>query len=119
MKNLKDLKIDVEKTIGQRVFALEARPCFEYKEGIKGMQEGTTFQCLSEKMNYEKIDVKVIGLMQLPFEFTGTPVPVEFEGLEAKVWQDWSNKGEVKLSISAKAIRPLAAKQIKLGGDKA
>ena len=51
MKNLKDLKIDVEKTIGQRVFALEARPCFEYKEGIKGMQEGTTFQCLSEKMN--------------------------------------------------------------------
>lgn len=116
---VKQLIIDAEKTVGNRLFALESRKCFKFNEGIKGEQEGLTFSCLSEKMNYEKIDIKVAGLMEVPFELSGTPVPVEFEGLEAKVWQDWSNKGELKLSITAKGIRPLGTKQIKIGGDKA
>lgn len=115
----KHLVIDVEKTIGDKLLLLGVRPYAGYKEGVKGEQEGLTFNCLSETMGYEKIDIKIAGLLQPPFEFDGTPIPVEFEGLEAKVWQDWANKGEVKLSISAKAIQPLATKQIKLGGDKA
>lgn len=116
---VKHLIIDVEKTIGNKLLLLVVRPYNGYKEGVKGEQEGLTFNCLSETMDYEKIDIKIAGLMQPPFEFDGTPIPVEFEGLEAKVWQDWSNKGEVKLSITAKVIKPLASKQIKLGGDKA
>ena len=113
------LVIDVEKTIGNKLLLLDVRPYAGYKEGVKGEQEGFTFNCLSETMDYEKIDIK-IAIKQLPFEFNGTPIPVEFEGLEAKVWQDWNNKGEVKLSISAKSIKPIVTKQqIKLGGDKA
>lgn len=116
---LKYLKIDVSKTLGNRLLLLDVRPYAGYKEGVKGKQEGLTFNCMSETMAYEKIDIKVAGLLQPPFEFNGTPVPVEFEELEAKVWQDWSDKGVIKISIKAKGIRLLATKQIKLGGDKA
>lgn len=119
---VKHLVIDVEKTVGNKLLLLGVRPYAGYKEGVKGEQEGLTFNCLSETMDFEKIDIKVAGLMQPPFEFDGTPVPVVFEGLELKAWQDWGNKGEVKLSITAKNVRPLAdggGKQIKLGSDKA
>lgn len=116
---VKYLMIDVKKTIGNKLLLLEAGPYAGYKEGIKGEQEGFAFNCLSETMNFEKIKIKIAGLMQLPFEFDGTPIPVEFDGLEAKVWQDWSNKGELKLSITAKAIRSLGGKQIKIGGNEA
>lgn len=114
---LKFLKLDISQTLGEKLLALEIRPYAEYKEGIKGEQAGLTFTCLSETMNYEKVDIKVAGLLQPPFEFDGTPVPVAFDGLEGKVWQDFNNKGEVKLSITAQAIRPLSTKQIKLGGQ--
>ena len=117
--NLKNVVINAEETLGKNVLALEVRPNFHFSEGIKGAQKGLTFKCLSEAMNYEKVDIKVDGLMEPPFEINETPVPVVFEGLEVKLWQDWSNKGEVKLSITAKAIKPLASKQIKLGGEKA
>lgn len=113
---LKHLVIDVEESIGQKLLLLGVRPYASYKEGVKGEIEGLSFDCLSEKMDFEKIDIKIAGLMQ--FEFDGTPIPVAFDGLEGKVWQSWDNKGEVKLSITAKAIRPLSTKQIKLGGDK-
>lgn len=116
---VKHIVINVEETVGNKLLLLGVRPYAGYKEGVKGEQEGLTFNCLSEAMDYEKIDIKVAGLMQPPFEFDGTPIPVEFEELEAKIWQDWNNRGEVKLSITAKDIRPLGGKQIKIGGDKA
>ena len=118
---VKYLVIDVEKTVGNKLLLLGVRPYAGYKEGVKGDQEGLAFNCLSETMDFEKIDIKVAGIMKPPFEFDGTPVLVEFEGLEAKVWQDWSNKGEVKLSLTAKNVSLHAndgEKQIKLGGDK-
>lgn len=115
---VKHLVIDAEKTLGELV-AVQSNPYNKYSEGIKGVQEGIKFSCLSKTLGYEKVEIKVAGLMNEPFPLDGTPVPVEFEGLEAKVWQDWRNGGEIKLSITAKAIRPLAEKRIKLGGDKA
>lgn len=118
---LKYLVINVEKTIGNKLLLLDIRPYAGYKEGVKGEQEGLTFNCLCEKMNFEKVDIKVAGILQPPFEFDGTtPIPVQFEGLSAKLWQDWRNKGEVKISLSAENIKLIAPKQqIKLGGDKA
>lgn len=116
---LRYLKIDVKKTLGE-LYAVDIPKVYDgYKEGIKTGAEGLNFPCLAVGLGYEKVNIKVPGLLKPSFEFSGTPVPVEFEGLEAKVWQDWSNKGEVKLSITAKGIRPLGAKQIKIGGDKA
>ena len=117
---IKNLIIDVDATIGRKLLLLGVRPYAGYKEGVKGEQEGLTFNCLSETMGFEKIDVKIAGILQPPFEFDGTPIAVEFDGLEGKVWQDWSNKGEVKLSITAKDIRPTSSeKRIKIGGEKA
>lgn len=117
---LKHLVIDISATLGDKVLLLGIRPYADYKEGVKGDPKGLTFNCLCEKMDYEKVDIKIEGILQPPFAFDNTPIPVEFEGLSGKVWQDWSNKGEVKLSLTAENIRPLAEKQqIKLGGNKA
>lgn len=114
---LKNLVIDVEKTVGSKLLLLGVRPYAGYKEGVKGEQEGLAFNCLSEAMEFEKVDIKISGLFQLPFEFDGTPVPVEFEELDGKIWQDWNSKGEVKISLSAKGIRlATSEKRIKIGG---
>lgn len=116
---LRNLVIDVDATIGDKLLLLGVRPYAGYREGVKGQQEGLTFNCLSETMNYNKIDVKIAGLMKPPFEFDGTPIPVKFEELSGKIWQDWGNKGEVKLSITAKSIKPIETKaQIKISGGK-
>ena len=119
MKNiLKHLVIDGQATIGSKVLLLSVRPYASYKEGVKGEQEGVTFNCLSEKMGFEKVDIKVAGILEPPFEFDGSPIPVEFDGLEVKIWQDWKNKDEVKLSVTAKNVRLAENKRIKLGSEK-
>lgn len=114
---LKHLVIDISEMVGDKLLLLSVRPYASYKEGVKGEQEGLTFNCLSERLDFEKVDIKIAGLLKSPFEFDGNPVHVAFDGLEGKVWQDWGNKGEVKLSITAKEIRPLTQKRIKIGGD--
>lgn len=119
MKNiLKFLSIDGNATIGNRLLLLNVKPYASYKEGVKGDVEGITLNCLSEKMEFEKVDIKIAGILETPFEFTGTPIPVEFDGIEAKVWQDWNSKGEVKLSLTAQNVRLAENKRIKLGSDK-
>lgn len=115
---LKYVKVDWEKTVGSRLLLLEVKPYYAYKEGIKQKQEGLTFSVLSECMNYEKAEIKIAGILKPPFEFDDTPLPVEFEGLEGKLWQDWSNKGTVKLSLTAENIRLKDSKRIKIGDEK-
>lgn len=115
---LKSIVIDAERTVGNKLLLLDVRPYASYNEGVRGEQEGLTFTVLSEKMNFEKVDVKISGILKPPFEFNGTPLPVEFDGLESKLWQDWSNKGTVRLSLSASAIRLKDRTHIKIGGDK-
>lgn len=114
---LKNIVIDTEATVGNKLLLLEVRPCFTYKEGVKGEQEGLTFTVLSERMNYEKANIKIAGITNPPFEFNA-PIPVQFEGLEAKLWQDWNEKGMVKISFTAKNVKPLNTQKIKLGGEK-
>ncbi len=115
---LKYLVIDSSATLGEKLLLLNVRPYTGYKEGVKGEQEGLTFNCLSERLDFEKVDIKVAGLLKPPFEFDGNPVPVAFDDIQIKAWQDWGNKGEVKLSITAKEVRLLSEKRIKIGGDK-
>lgn len=114
---IKFLVINAKETLGDKLSILGSRKYAKYNEGIRGDVEGLTITILSEKMECEKVDVKIAGLMELPFAFDGTRIPVELEGLEAKVWQDWRNNGEVKLSVTATGIRPLTGKQIKLEGE--
>ena len=110
---IKNIVVDVESTLGKKLLLLDVRPYASYHEGVKGEQEGLTFTVLSEEMNFEKVEVKVAGILKPPFDFNGTPIPVEFDGLEGKLWQDWSNKGAVKLSLTATDIR-VKEKRLKL-----
>ena len=106
---LKDLAFDIEKTLEGKILLLEEPRVYE----------GLAYTCLCEGLNYEKQTIKIAGSIQPPFEYNGTPIPVEFEGLEGKVWQEWSNKGEIRLSVTAKGIKPIENKRVKIGGDKA
>lgn len=117
MKNLLNcIVINAQETIGDKLLLLDVRPYASYKEGVRGEQEGLTFNCLSEALGFEKIDVKVAGLLNPPFEFDGTPVPVVFENVAAKIWQDWNNKGAVRISFTATDIK--VTQKIKIGGEK-
>lgn len=114
---VKHIVVDIKKTIGDKILLLNMKPHFTFHDGIRGEQDGLTFTCVSETMGYNKFDAKIVGILKPPFEFDGTPTPVIFDGLEGKIWQDWSNKGAIKLSITAKSISPLENKRIKIGGN--
>lgn len=109
--DIKKIVIDVKETIGENPLLIDCRPSFGYSDGVKGNQEGIKITCLSEKAGYEKMDIKILGMMSLPFEFNGIPMQVEFEGLQGKLWQDWHNKGQIKLSISANGIKPFEGRR--------
>ena len=119
---LKDLCFDVVKTLqGELVVVEKEKAYYEYNEGVRGNQCGWEYMCLSEALNYDKIAIKVQGWIDKPqIEYEGKPIRVMFEGLEGKVWQDFSNKGEIKLSITATSIASLADKpRLKMNvGDK-
>lgn len=109
--NINNIVIDVKETIGESLLLIDNRPSFSYIDGVKGNQDGIKVTCLSEKAGYEKIDIKILGMLSLPFEFHGTPVQVELEDLNGKLWQDWHNKGEIKLSVSASGIKSLEGRR--------
>lgn len=64
--NIKAIVVDMKSTIGEKPLLIETRPFYGYKDGIKGEQEGITITVLSENAGYEKVDIKLPGLMTLP-----------------------------------------------------
>lgn len=115
---LKDLVFDVEKTLAGDMLLVEPPRVYEgYKEGIKTGAEGLAYTCLIAGLNFEKQVIKVAGSITSPFEYDGSPIRVEFDNLEGKVWQDFNNKGEIKLSVSAKSVRPITEKRIKMNPE--
>lgn len=109
--------VDAEKTIGNPVRVIGQHPTYSYQNNERGPQDGMKFTTLSEKAGFEQVDIKVLGMMTAPFEIPEDPTNplfVEFDGLEANVWQDWNDKGTVKLSVTAKGIRPVTSKKIHL-----
>lgn len=109
--NLKDLYFDVVRTLqGEILVVEEPRAYFNYEEGIKKEQAGMDYICLCEGLKYEKQSIKVPGIMASQIEYQGRPIRVTCEGLEGKVWQDFNNKGEIKLTITAKSIAPIVEK---------
>lgn len=112
---LRELVLDVEKTLAGDKLLVEQPKVYEgYKEGVKTGPEGLAFTCLIASLNYEKQVIKVAGSIQPPFEYCGVPIRVEFDSLEGKVWQDFNNKGEIKLSVTAKSVRAITEKRIKM-----
>lgn len=114
---LKDLKFDVEGTLKGKMLLVEPPKVYEgYKDGVRTGPEGLAYTCLCDGINYEKQIIKVAGSVTPPFVFDGLPIPVRFKNLRGKVWQDWSNKGEIKLSVTADSVEIIKGKHIELGG---
>lgn len=102
---LSKLKVNCPETLG-RMYLIEEPHVYEgYKEGIKTGPEGLVYTVMSEMQNFDKFLIKIPGTIIPTVKYQGSPVPVEFEGLEGKLWQDFRHGSEIKLSISAKAIR--------------
>lgn len=119
---LKDLVIDVPKTLEGEILLLEEPRVYEnYEEGVKTGPGGLAYTCLCEGLNYEKQVIKVAGSITPEIQFEDKPIRVALEGLEGKAWQDFNNRGEIKLSVIAKKIVPVADKpRLRMNaGDKA
>ena len=119
---LKDLKFNVVETLKGELLLIEEPRVYEnYAEGIKTGPAGKAYTCIAEGLSYEKVTIKVPGFGEHQLEYEGKPTRVMFEGLEGKVWQDFSNKGEIKLTITATSIAPtIERNRLKVNvGDKA
>lgn len=112
MSILKFVKVDIEETIKAGTVLLIEKPrVFEkYEDGVKTGLGGLSYLCLFEGLNYEKLTVKIPGTTEPQINYKDKPIPVAFEGLEGKLWQDFRNGGEVKLSLSAENILPVEEK---------
>lgn len=106
------LKFDVEETVKAGTTLLIGKPRVyeKYEDGVKAGLGGLSYPCLFEGLNFEKLSVKVPGSTEPQINYKNEPIPVTFEGLEGKLWQDFKNGGEVKLSLTAKGIVPVEEK---------
>ena len=116
---LKYIKVDMKSTLESGVVLLIEKPrAYEsWNEGIKTGLEGLAYPCLCEGLNFEKLTVKIAGTTVSPIEYKGEPIAVVFEGLEGKLWQDFKNGGEVKLSVTARNIAPAEEKRLKMSRE--
>lgn len=122
MNILKHIKVDMDATLmSGTVLLIEQPRVYEgYNEGVKTGPAGLAYHCLCEGLNFEKLTIKVPGSTVPQVEYEDEPVPVTFEGLEGKLWQDFKNGGTVRLSVIAKSIAPVGDKRLKMNkGDKA
>lgn len=101
---LNKLKINYDDTLG-RMYLIEEPHIYEgYKEGVKTGPEGLAYTVMSEGLNYDKVIVKIAG-STIPFiQYAGSPIQVTFDNIEGKLWQDFRNGGEIKLSLTAKKV---------------
>ncbi len=119
---LKHIKIDMAGTLSSGTVLLIEKPrVYEnYDEGVKTGPAGLAYLCLCESLNFEKLTIKVPGLTVPQVEYNDEPIPVTFEGLEGKLWQDFKNGGEIRLSVTAKSIASVGDnKRLKMKEDKA
>lgn len=109
---LKLVKVDMEEMVKDGTILLIGKPrVFEkYEDGVKVGVGGLTYPCLFEGLDFEKMSVKVPGVVEPQVSYEDEPIQVIFEGLEGKLWQDFKNGGEVRLSLTAKSIQPFNEK---------
>lgn len=109
---LKLVKVDMEEMVKDGTILLIGKPrVFEkYEDGVKVGAGGLTYPCLFEGLDFEKMSVKVPGVVEPQVSYEDEPIQVIFEGLEGKLWQDFKNGGEIRLSLTAKSIQPFNEK---------
>lgn len=110
---LKLVKIDMKEMVKDGTILLIGKPrVFEkYEDGVKVGPAGVSYPCLFEELDFEKLSVKIQGTIKPQVDYDDEPIQVTFQGLEGKLWQDFKNGGEVRLSLTAKDIAPFEEKQ--------
>lgn len=117
---LKHIKIDMAGTLSSGTVLLIEKPrVYEnYDEGVKTGPAGLAYHCLCEGLNFEKLTIKVPGSTVAQVEYNDEPIPVTFEGLEGRLWKDFKQGGEVRLSVTAKSIEPVGdSKRLKMNKE--
>lgn len=117
---LKHIKIDMAGTLSSGMVLLIEKPrVYEnYDEGVKTGPAGLAYHCLCEGLNFEKLIIKVPGSTVPQVEYNDEPIPVTFEGLDGKLWQDFKSGGAVRLSVTAKSIVPVGdSKRLKMNKE--
>lgn len=116
---LKHIRIDMESTLTSGTVLLIEKPrVYEnYDEGVKTGPAGLAYHCLCEGLNFEKLTIKVPGSTVPQVEYEDEPIPVTFEGVSGKLWQDFKSGGEVKLSVTAKSVAPVGEKRLKMNKE--
>ena len=109
---LKLVKVNMEEMVKDGTILLISKPRIfdKYDDGVKVGAGGLTYPCLFEGLDFEKMSVKVPGAVEPQVSYEDEPIQVVFEGLEGKLWQDFKNGGEVRLSLTAKSIQPFNEK---------
>lgn len=116
---LNDLVIDYDSSLAGTNYIVDEPKVYEgYKEGVKTGPEGIIYTVMSEGLNFDKVNIKVAGSLVPITRYEGKPIPVEFDNLDGKVWQDFKTH-EIKISLTAKAIHLVGdSKRIKIEGNK-
>ncbi len=106
---LKYIKLDIQSTLesGTTLLIEKPRVYENYDEGVKQGPAGLAYPCLCEGLGFEKLTIKIPGTTIPQVAYENEPIPVKFEELEGKLWKDFRNGGEVKLSVTAKGIAPV------------
>ena len=113
-----DLVIDIPKTLGVNLLATsEGHPYYEYTEGVKTDKiAGYQYEIMAERLNYDKVTVKIAGQAESAITYSGELIPVRFENLTGKAWTDYKNGSEIRLSLTATAIFPVnIEKKLRIG----
>lgn len=111
---LSSLPIDMEKVLQGVMLVGDGKMYNDYAEGVKQDTGGYAYDCLAPMLNYEKLMVKIPGKLEPIISYTGKPIPVTFEGVAGKAYQNFRKGGEIELSVMAEKISVADKSSVKL-----
>lgn len=111
---LSSLPIDMPKVLQGAILVGDGKPYNDYKEGLRQDTGGHVYECISPMLDYEKIKVKIPGELKPIIPYAGKPIPVTFEGVTGKAYQNFRKGGEIELSIMAEKISVADKSSVKL-----
>lgn len=111
---LSSLPIDMPKVVQGVMLVGDGKPYNDYIEGVKQDTGGFAYDCLAPMLNYEKLTVKIPGKSEPIIPYAGKPIPVTFEGVTGKAYQNFRKGGEIELSIMAEKISVADKSSVKL-----
>lgn len=98
-----DLVVDVNATLGRKLWVVEVIPAYEYKDGKRTEKvTGYRYMTVLPERKLDKIAIRIDGPAQL--ETPNGYIEAAFEGLEVSVY--WKH-GEYDVSVKATKVKAL------------